>query len=84
MVSHKRKFVAVSKDSKREFVLARGCLNGTVASGFPCTTLCNSIRSLSYMLTIIKLAGIQYDLSTNTGDIVIYLAGDDQLFNVKP
>lgn len=77
MLSNDRQFTAILRDSKRERVIAKGTIHGTVASGFPCTTLNNSLRSLGYMLTIVRLANIPYDLATNTGDVVLYLAGDD-------
>lgn len=78
VLSLERKFVVNHKVDPGHYIkIAEGTLNGTVLSGIPFTTLNNTLRTLTYLLVAIKHMGLSYDLRTNTGDLVIYAAGDD-------
>lgn len=71
-------FSAKMSLNKKKVVIMRGTVKGTTYSGHPTrTTLGNTLRVISYVYYITKLAGIDWDPFTNDGDMSVFVAGDD-------
>lgn len=74
--AQKRCFRDFKIDERDGIVLT---MNGTVASGHPCTTLMNTLRQLSYSLFYAWEAGIDAPWLPDNGKIDVMASGDDQM-----
>lgn len=54
-------------------------INGTTKSGEALTTLLNSLITFNLYTMIFKNLNINYDSASNSGDVQLFVAGDDTL-----